>query len=98
MPLFVELPPQTYGMFSIDLARVRICPRIAKDGSTTSATTGMDAGDGGGGTTACGPFAFVGSAVSVASDEKSRTRTADHWSSSAMRRTTTARPVVFAKW
>ena len=81
-------------MFSIDAARETISPRIANDGSATAFSK---TGAGGGGATASGPFAFAGSAVSVASDERSGSRTLDHSSSSTKKRTTTTRPVFFAK-
>src|SRR5256885_1950314 len=72
IPVFVELPPHTYGMFSIDAARDRISPRIARDGSATAASkTGAGRV---GSSIASGPFAFVGSALNVASDERSGTR------------------------
>src|SRR5207237_4544697 len=61
IPVFVELPPHTYGMFSIDAARDRISPRIARDRSATAASkTGAGGVDG---SLASGPLAFVGSAV-----------------------------------
>src|SRR6185295_504276 len=95
IPVFVELPPQTYGMFSMEDARDRISPRMARDGSVTAAS---NTGAGGAaGTMASGPFAFAGSAVSVASDKRSGTRTLGHSSSSAKKRTTTTRSVLFEK-
>src|SRR5256885_2136836 len=76
IPVFIELPPHTYGMFSIDAARDRISPRIVSDGSATAASkTGAGRV---GGNTASGPLAFVGSAVNVASDERSGMRTLGH--------------------
>src|SRR2546430_9028553 len=88
MPFLVELPPHSYGMFNSDMAREIICPRVARDGSTTTgSSTTAGAGGGGVGAMASGPFAFVGSAVSVASEDRSGARTAGHSSSSAKKRT-----------
>src|SRR6266550_4295964 len=36
IPVFVELPPHTYGTFNIEAARDRMSPRIARDGSATA--------------------------------------------------------------
>ena len=95
IPVLVELPPQRNGMFSIDAARDRISPRIVRDGSATAASkTGAGGVDC---SIASGPFAFIGSAVKVASDERSGMRTLGHSSSSAKKRTTTTRSVLFAK-
>src|SRR5207245_3006446 len=72
MPFLVELPPHTYGMFSSDMAREIICPRIRREGSTTTTSSTTTAAAGGSsGATASGPFALVGSAVSVASEDRS---------------------------
>src|SRR2546421_3567416 len=95
IPVLVELPPQRNGMFSIDAARDRISPRIVRDGSATAASkTGAGRVDC---SIASGPFAFVGSAVNVASDERSGMRKLGHPSSSAKKSTTTTPSPLFAK-